>query len=60
MLNGMIFLKTFADQGPREAAFIQDLVLRVDQYDGGVVLVAVHGSPFDSGSSYVDSAVIAL
>ena len=42
VLNGIVFLKTFADQGPREACFTQYLILRVDEYYCGVVLIYIH------------------
>ena len=33
VLNSIVFLKTFADQGPRDSFFTQDLVLRIDEYN---------------------------
>jgi hypothetical protein len=35
-------LKTFADQGPRESVFAQNLVLRIDEYNCGVFPMDVH------------------
>src|SRR5260370_24256656 len=49
VLDGMVFLKTFVDEGPREASFTQDLILRIDKDYRGVALVDVHRIPlFDS------------
>jgi hypothetical protein len=42
VLNSIVFLKTFADQGPRESFFAQDLVLRIDEYNCGVFPMDVH------------------
>jgi len=46
VLNGIVFLKTFADQWPREACFTQYLILRVDEYYCGVVLIYIHCCSF--------------
>src|SRR5262249_10877004 len=35
--------KTFADQGPRESFFTQDLVLRIDEYNCSVFPMDFHG-----------------
>src|SRR5271166_2412704 len=43
ILNGVIFLKAFVDQGPRKACFTQHIILRVDKYYRGVALVEDHG-----------------
>ena len=42
VLDGIIFAKAFVDEGPREASFTQDLILRVDKDYRGVALVDVH------------------
>ena len=42
VLNGMVFLKAFADQGPREASFTQHFILRIDKDYRGVVIVDIH------------------
>src|SRR4030095_3984259 len=44
VLNCPVFEKTFVDEGPREASFPQDLILWVDNDDGGVALVDVHSA----------------
>jgi hypothetical protein len=40
--NSTIFLKTFADQGPGESFFAQDLVLRIGEYNCSVFPMNVH------------------
>src|SRR5208282_5522441 len=42
ILDGVVFLKAFADQGPREPFFAQDFVLRIDEDNRGVVPMNVH------------------
>jgi hypothetical protein len=44
VLDSTVFLKTFADEWPREASFTQDLITEVDKDYRGVVLVDVHHS----------------
>ena len=36
VLNGIIFLKAFMDQGPRKSFFAQDLVLGIDEKNRSV------------------------
>jgi hypothetical protein len=43
VLNSIVFLKTFADQGLRESFFTQDLVLRIDEYNCSVFPMDFHG-----------------
>src|SRR5215831_17563875 len=43
VLDSIVFLKTFADQGPRESFFTQDLVLRIDEYNCRVLPLNFHG-----------------
>src|SRR5215831_20115365 len=44
VLNRIVFLKTFADQGPRESFLAQDLVLRIDEYNCSVFPLNFHSS----------------
>ena len=42
VLNRIVFLKTFADQGPGESFLAQDLVLRISEYNGSVFPTDFH------------------
>jgi hypothetical protein len=42
VLNSIVFLKAFADQGPRESFFAQDVILRIDEYNCSVFPVNFH------------------
>ena len=44
ILDGVVFLDTVADQCPGDAFLTQDIVLRVDDDERGIVGTDVHGT----------------
>src|SRR5262245_4323126 len=43
ILDGLVLRNALADEPPREPFVTQHLILRVDKYHGGVILIYVHG-----------------
>ena len=56
VLDGVVFLDTFADQTPRDALLTQDIVLRVDDDQRGVALLDFHGASPKTGSEILPIA----
>src|SRR5262249_39926935 len=42
IFNGVVFVKTLAEQRPSQARFAQYFILRIDHYNCGVVLIEFH------------------
>ena len=45
VLDGLVLFDAVADRSPRDALLTQDIILRVDEYQCGVILVNIYGLP---------------